>query len=85
MIRILFILGLLFLTSCGNLLPVLTPPEAGGPPWRVLTSHHVILYTDRDEAGAKETLGDVERTYVALRDIAFSRFLTSTSTRVGSR
>ena len=57
--------------GCAKILPPLTPPEAGGAPWREMVSQHIVLRTDRDEADAREALVDLEQTYVALHDIGF--------------
>ena len=57
--------------GCTKIQPPLTPPEAGGAPWRELVSPHIVLRTDRDESDAREALVDLEQTYVALHDIAF--------------
>jgi len=61
----------LALTGCTQIQPPLTPPEAGGAPWRELVSKHVILRTDRGEDDAKEALVDLEQTYGALHDVGF--------------
>lgn len=66
-------LGLVFSLGCTQILPPLTPPEAGGPAWREVVSQHVILRTDRGEAEAQEALVELEHTFVALHDIAFSQ------------
>ncbi|MFO0589826.1 MAG: hypothetical protein U0441_19960 [Polyangiaceae bacterium] len=57
--------------GCTRIQPALTPPEAGGAPWRELTSTHVILRTDREEADAREALVDMEQTFMALHDMGF--------------
>lgn len=70
---------LLAASACTRIQPPLTPPEAGGAPWRELVSGHVILRTDRAEDDARETLVDLEQTYGALRDIAFPQLDVSGS------
>lgn len=57
--------------GCTRIQPALTPPEAGGAPWRELTSTHVILRTDREEADAREALVELEQTFMALHDMGF--------------
>ena len=74
-----FVLLVVYLLGCTALtkpvaksLPVLTPPEDGGPPWRELVSEHFVLRTDRGEGDAREALTTLEQSYVALRDIGFA-------------
>lgn len=63
--------ALIAAVGCTRAQPPLTPPEAGGPPWRELRSKHVVLWTDRDEGDAREALVELEHTVVALHDLAF--------------
>lgn len=63
--------SLLATLGCTAALPPLTPPEAGGAPWREMVSKHVVLRTDRSDDDAREALVELEHAYVALREIGF--------------
>jgi len=49
----------------------LTCPANGGATWRELTSKHIVLKTDLDEADAREAIAEFETLYVSLADVAF--------------
>jgi tetratricopeptide (TPR) repeat protein len=67
--RLLPLLGLTL--GCSGLMPALTSPAQGGPPWTEVTSEHFVVWTDLDPAEGREALAAFEGIYTALEDTAF--------------
>jgi len=54
---------LVTVSGCASTLPPLSCPASGGPPWRELTTAHLVLRTDLDEDAARRLVVDAEEGY----------------------